>query len=551
MSWITLPSGFFFLLVLLAGSLVPWPARTTESLFIGGNPVAESPLRDLLEKGTPASKPGSPEDTPAEDLRRLYQTNGYQLLWSREDKPTAQAVVVLESLARAGERGLNPEDYGATRWNDWLARLAAGTASAEEGWPAFDVLLSAALMRFADHLHRGRIDTGASRLGIAMERKKPLELAPLVEEIARDTNPVARLDHLDPATEAYRNLKTALHQYRDLANGVSFSPLTLGKSLRPGDQADEVPALRSRLQALAYPVAKPDGGEETRYDERLADTVRLFQTRHGLESDGVVGRQTLRELNVSPAERAAQIRLGLERLRWLPDRVDSPFIVVNVPAFRLYAFEAGAPDFAKPAVAMDVIVGKAVRERRTPVFTADMRSVVFWPYWYVPDSIARKELLPLIERDPDYLDKHDMEFVGDTDSGTARLRQRPGPKNALGPVKFVFPNENGVYLHGTPAQRLFQKARRDFSHGCIRVADPAGLARFVLGREENWDPERIAGAMEGSRTFTVQLSGPIPVYIFYTTALVDGDGQVRFYPDIYGKDAKLVRLLDGDGSMPR
>lgn len=543
------PPGFFLLLLLLAGSLLPWPAGSNEPVPDGGNLGAPSPLHDLLEKGALPSRPGFPVVGPADDLRRLYQANGYQPLWSRDAQPTAPALAVLESLARADERGLNPEDYGGARWNEWLARLAAGTASAEEGWPAFDVLLSAALMRFADHLHRGKIDTGVSGLGIAIERKKPLDPALLAEEIARDADPVARLDRLEPATEAYRNLKAALRQYRDSVNGVSFVPLTLGKSLRPGEQGDEVPLLRSRLQALGYPAAKPEGEVETQYDERLADTVRRFQTRHGLEPDGVVGRQTLKELSVAPAERAVQIRLGLERLRWLPDSLDSPFIVVNVPAFRLYAFETGAPDFARPAAAMDVIVGRAVSARRTPVFAADMRHVVFRPFWNVPDSIAEQELLPLIENDPDYLDRNDMEFVGDAESGAARLRQRPGPRNALGPVKFVFPNAHGVYLHGTPAQRLFQRARRDFSHGCIRVADPLGLARFVLEREGDWDAERISGAMNGDRTFSVPLSRPIPVYIFYTTVLADGEGQVLFYPDVYGMDARLMGLLDGSDAL--
>lgn len=547
MSRIKSPSGFLFLLVLLAGSLLPWPARSNEPFLEGGNVSAPSPLRDLLERGAPASKPGFPLKGLADDLRRLYQANAYQLLWSRGEKPTAQAVAVLESLARADERGLNPEDYGGAQWTGWLARLTAGTASAEESWPAFDVALSAALMRFSDHLYRGRIDIAARGLGIAIERKQPLEPAQLVEEVARDADPVARLDHLEPATGVYRNLKAALRRYREQANSASFIPLTLGKSLRPGEQADAMPALRSRLEALGYAVAKPDGAGETQYDEPMAETVRLFQTRHGLEPDGVVGRQTLKELNVSPAERVAQIRLGLERLRWLPDRLDGPFIVVNVPAFRLFAFEAGAPDFATPVAAMDVIVGRAVSERRTPVFGADMRYVVFRPYWNVPDSIAEKELLPLIESDPGYLDRNDMEFAGDSDSGTVRLRQRPGPKNALGPVKFVFPNANGVYLHGTPAQRLFLKARRDFSHGCIRVADPLGLARFVLEREGGWDVGRITGAMDGNQTFSVPLSRPIPVYIFYTTTLADGAGQVLFHPDIYGQDAKMLRLLDQGG----
>ncbi|WP_054773972.1 L,D-transpeptidase family protein [Methylogaea oryzae] len=275
----------------------------------------------------------------------------------------------------------------------------------------------------------------------------------------------------------------------------------------------------------------------------------------------MVGGQTLLQLNMTPANRLDQLRLGMERLRWLPDKHDGTFLVVNVPSFRLYGFSTGSPNLAKPDIGMNVIVGQAIDTRNTPVFQADMLYLVFRPYWNVPYSIARKELVPLIERDGGYIEKNDMEIVdayGAAEGGALeasaenieavyggklRLRQRPGAKNALGPIKFVFPNMNSVYLHGTPQQRLFLRTRRDFSHGCIRVEDPASLAEFVLKKQDGWDKERIESSMKGDKSFTLRLGAAVPVYIFYTTALADEQGQVQFYPDIYGQDTKLLKLL--------
>jgi murein L,D-transpeptidase YcbB/YkuD len=296
-----------------------------------------------------------------------------------------------------------------------------------------------------------------------------------------------------------------------------------------------------------------------RYDGELVKAVSAFQDRHGLKPDGVLGRETLAALATPLDARVRQIELSLERMRWLPEFPAGPLIAVNIPSFRLWAF-ADAHDDKAAQLSMPVIVGSAVTERKTPVFIGEMRYLEFSPYWNVTPAIQRKEIVPRLARDPGYWEREDFEAVptggksapiASLDSatlaglrtGALRVRQRPGPKNALGGVKFVLPNTMDIYLHGTPAKQLFGKMRRDFSHGCIRVADPPALAAFVLGDQPDWTSERITAAMDAGKTSTVRITRPIPVVIFYTTAIVDSAGRVLFQSDIYDYDRQLENAL--------
>lgn len=284
--------------------------------------------------------------------------------------------------------------------------------------------------------------------------------------------------------------------------------------------------------------------------------VRAFQARHGLVADGVIGRETLARLEVSPAQRVRQIVLGLERLRWTPRLRGTRAIVVNVPEFMLrgYALENGA---AELRLQMRVIVGKALNTR-TPLIAEDMRFIEFSPYWNVPPSIAQAELVPRLRRSPDYFARQGFEFVDGEgrphtaltpDSldavmrGRMRIRQRPGPTNALGDIKFVFPNDDNIYLHHTPSTGLFARPRRDFSHGCIRVEAPVALADFVLQGMPGWDESRIREAMERGSSNTLRLREPLRVVIAYNTVMAAPDGRVMFFPDIYGHDAALDEAL--------
>jgi murein L,D-transpeptidase YcbB/YkuD len=284
--------------------------------------------------------------------------------------------------------------------------------------------------------------------------------------------------------------------------------------------------------------------------------VKRFQGRHGLEPDGVVGKGTLATLNVSVADRVRQIELALERERWLPAMGEHPTVFVNVALFRLWASD---PRNGEEPVRMNVVVGKSLHHR-TPIFIEQMEYVVFRPYWNPPYGITVKEIVPHARRDASYIDSHDFEIVasgaddapalpatpGNLDkvkAGTLHIRQKPGPGNSLGLAKFIFPNAENVYMHGTPAQQLFSRARRDFSHGCIRLEDPARLAEWVLRDQPEWTRERIEAAMNGERPTRVDLRETLRVVLFYVTAHVDSEGVVYFADDIYGDDALLDQAL--------
>ena len=435
-------------------------------------------------------------------------------------------------VAKAAEDGLEPADYHA---------LAPPEA----------------MRRYLRDLHAGRVRAKALgfRVGTSTDEQIDADLRSAVA--AGQLQPL--VDRLTPPLAQYRQLRVALTLYSALAAAPTGPALPLvAKKLSPGDAYAGATALRERLIAFGDLAADapPASGH---YDDTLAAAVRRFQQRHGLDDDGVIGRGTLAALNVPPAARVRQIELAMERLRWLPHRSGRPFIAINIPMFRLWAWDAGAAE-SSPALGMGVIVGRALRTQ-TPVFADQMTHLIFRPYWNVPRSILRNEVLPAAERDATYLARHDMELVnGQGDdakpvaatpealeaarAGALRVRQRPGPKNSLGLAKFIFPNDDNVYLHGTPARELFARSRRDFSHGCVRVEDPAALAQWLLKDQPAWTPERIAAAMNGAAPQRVDLGAPVPVILYYVTAAVmPEDGRLHFADDLYRHDAALERAL--------
>lgn len=356
------------------------------------------------------------------------------------------------------------------------------------------------------------------------------------------------LTHAHPLIDG---LEAALPHYRALAANPAVQaawseplpPLDKpgARKLEPGKPWAGLALLVRRLVALGELPAGASVPE--RYEGAVVDAVVAFQRRHGLEPDGVIGKETLAQLNLSPALRARQIELNLERLRQLP--FASRWLLVNVPEFVLRAY-AGNDEKLR----MKIIVGKALKTR-TPMLVEDLRFIEFSPYWNVPPSIARQETIPKLRSDPAYFDEQGFEFInqaGGIDTtlseenlaavlaGKLRIRQRPGPKNALGGIKFVFPNRENIYLHHTPSVRLFNKARRDFSHGCIRVEEPLALAKFVLANQQDWDEERIKAAMAKGVSATLRLQEPLPVVVAYLTAIATEDGRVSFLPDLYGLD---------------
>ena len=472
-------------------------------------------------------------------------------------RPNASARDGLRLLARAGDDGLSPQDYGAAD----LAGRATALDAAHEAAPAagatFERDLETALLRYFHDLHAGRVDPRALGFRVATRGIAAPDAAAQLHAAAAAGRLAEAAASLRPRFVQYEKLREALARYRTLASGAAPERLPDNATVQVGDAYAGAAALQRRLVAYGdLPEAGPAPGP--RYDAALAEGVERFQRRHGLPATGMLGRATLAALNVPLSRRVQQLELALERLRWLPDWGTQPVIGINIPMFRLWARDPAAPDGI--GADMQVVVGRALNTQ-TPVLADELRYVVFRPYWNVPRSILLHDVLPALERDPAYLQRNDMEIVrgaGDDAQpvaaspgnlallrqGSLRVRQRPGPKNSLGLVKFIFPNDDNVYLHGTPATQLFERARRDFSHGCVRVQDPVALAQWVLRDPPRWTRARIEAAMAATVPQRVDLARPIPVVLYYLSAMVmPGDGLLHFADDIYGHDARLARAL--------
>ena len=485
-------------------------------------------------------------------LRNFYAPRAYAPAWLANGRPTAQAMAVIAILDAADTKGINAVDYDSTRWPERIRNLASANPDAQA---RFDLALSASLMRYISDLHIGRINPRNLRFDLDIETKK-YYLPRLLDEIAKAGDPRTILDTVEPPYDEYKRLQATLATYRRLAaESAMEKPLPEVKSLKPGDAYEALPQLAQRLRRLGD--LKPDAQADAKvYGGAVVDAVKRFQARHGLGADGVVSAKTFKQLNVPLGVRVRQIEWALERWRWAPGDFERPPIVVNIPEFILRAW---SDERGKVGLSMRVVVGQAF-QHQTPVFEAAMRYLVFRPYWNVPPTIQSKELVPHAAKDPNYLARNGYELVSADDKPLpsskvdaailARLRsfdlsvrQKPGPNNALGLVKFMFPNQNNVYLHSTPSQELFSRSRRDFSHGCVRVEDPTALAAWVLREQPQWTPEKIKAAMNGKEPAQVNLREAIPVLIIYTTVTVDNDGTVRFFEDIYGHDAALQNAL--------
>ncbi len=475
--------------------------------------------------------------------------------WLANGRPTADAVEAVNILQNAATDGLDPSDYLANP----LA-LAIDKATQAPLSPAEQSTLSGTLTQAVEHfisdLHYGRVDPRTVHTAFALPSKQ-LDPASYLRQAVANHTLTAAIRDVAPKVPLYLSLRQALAKYRLLANDPALQrriPPMPAKKTAPARAYVGAAALAAKLVALGDMAA---GAKiPARYEGALVDGVKAFQLRHGLTADGVIGKGTLEQINTPIAVRVRQIELTLERLRWTPLLLGNRMIVVNLPEFVLRAYDINEGQISMK-VTMNVIVGKAL-DTKTPVFFEDMRFIEFSPYWNIPPSIVKAETVPKLRRDPAYFNSEGLEFVrGDgrvistlsaanleaLTNGQLRIRQRPGPKNALGDIKFIFPNNDNIYLHHTPAPQLFKRDRRDFSHGCIRVEDPVALARFVLQDQPEWTEERIRGAMENGNSKTIRLKQPLPVVIAYATAIVKGDGKVYFFQDIYGHDKLLDAAL--------
>jgi murein L,D-transpeptidase YcbB/YkuD len=480
-------------------------------------------------------------------------------------EPTPQAQQVIAILLQADQKGLSADDYDGPRWADRLAKLNPATSQPSEvDATQFDAALTVCAMRYISDLHIGKVNPKHFAFGFDIEAKK-YDLPEFLKTNVVDASDVgSALAQVEPPYPGYKRTIQALHTYLQLAKESDGQPLpAVAKPIAPGDSYPGVPQLTSRLRLVGdLPADANVPPDATIYQAPLVDALKSFQRRFGREPDGRITAQTLADLNVPLTSRVRQMQLTLERWRWLAVAPHAAPLVANIPEFRLRAYDENY----KVAFSMNVVVGKAYGHD-TPVFGDSMAYVVFRPYWSVPYSIGRAEFLPKIARDPDYLAKKGFEVVDSKQnvvtsgtvtpevleqlrSGKLFIRQTPGPKNSLGLVKFIFPNNYNVYMHDTPEQVFFSKSRRDFSHGCIRLEKPADVAVWVLRNNPGWDMDRVRAAMNGSTTQQVNLARPIPVLIVYGTAIVTEDGIVHFYDDIYGHDAALEKVLQKGYPFP-
>ena len=511
-------------------------------------PTSTPELQALLASETP------PEGVNANvwaDATTFYAAREATLAWVAGNGPTEKTFAALDTLRAAEQHGLDPQHYDEAE-----LRTLASVLDDEEGDPEeraeqlarLDVALTSALLELGRHVATGRLEPASIDPRWNTKREPPDYVAALQHASEGEDTVPLYLDAIEPRHPEYRALREHLTALR--ARSGEGWPTVPRASMKVGQwNGAVVPPLRERLAAGGY-VPSTAPMDSAQYDAEIETAVKAFQKHHGLAVTGTLDRATIHELNVPLDGRLTQIAINLERWRWMPDDLGSRHFLVNVPEFHLYARENG-----RTALDMRVVVGK--RGNETPLFADEMETVVFSPYWNVPETIALEETAPAVQRDPAYLARNNMEVIdasgrvvppevipwGDEAALEGyRFRQRPGAGNALGYVKFLFPNRHAVYLHDTPADALFKRIGRAFSHGCVRVEEPERLARYVLRDQSKWSDDAIRAAMRAGTERHVRLTEKIPIYLVYMTAFVHADGALYFRDDVYGYDARQARL---------
>jgi len=547
-------------LFLLLATLSVAPAPRAEEAATGGR-VADR-LRQRLE----TVPPGTALAAFDEALHRVdlvldfYRGRGYAPAWTDDRGPLAAADSLGAALVGLDAEGLQIRDYHLDALAQARARLGDrrwfGTRPAPHVLADFDLLATDAYLLAVTQCLGGRLDPRAFDPDWIADRRSADVVAVLAGALAAD-GVGGSLKRLLPAHSGYAALRRAYAQHRALAAVGAWPAMPAGGKLEPGDRDPRVPLLRARLAASGdLAPGRGFSPDAEYYDQDLAEAVRRFQARFGLDRDGVIGQATQAELGATVEDRVRQIRVNLERWRWLPADLGHRRVEVNIPDYRLEVIHGDSV-----VLAMPVIVG--LPTRRTPVFSAKLNSLVFSPDWEVPPKLAIEDKLPLIQQDPGYLQEFGFEVIAgwgekatvvdpegvawdDVPAGSFpyRLRQLPGPLNALGLVKFNLPNRFNVYLHDTPNRGLFARAKRAFSAGCVRIQKPEEFAVYLLRGDERWPRSRIAEAMASGREQAVRVPAPIPIHLLYWTAWVDRQGSVVFRPDVYQIDSLTAMALE-------
>ena len=479
-----------------------------------------------------------------QQVQQFYQDRNDELAWTRDGKPTQAAVTLITLFNDAAKKGLKPEDYDASRWSERQNKLAQILAShdtsdtAQDTVAQFDAAMTIDAMRYASDLHEGRVNPQSLNFDIDVPGKRAaFDLPTFVNEQLVDADDVAGvITGIEPQNPMYKNTEAALARYLDLAKQQGAQPAQQLPPVGKGAAGPGYPGMQAVLARLQLEGDLSD----TSSPDSVSAGVKHWQERHGLTDSGKLDQATIDSLNVPLDTRVQQMGLALERWRWLPDQYQQPRVLVNLPEYVVRTYDADH----NLAFKMKVVDGEA-DGHDTPMFVRQMRFVIFRPYWNLPISIIKKEMQKHLG-DAAYLEKHGYEVKSPTE-----IRQKPGPKNSLGLVKFMFPNEYDIYLHSTPEMSLFNLTKRDRSHGCVRLNDAEKMANWVLDGQGDWDSGKIHQAMYGPSdggqpedNKQVNLKTPLPVVLTYLTATADEDGSIHFFDDVYGYDKALQAALD-------
>ncbi len=485
----------------------------------------------------------------------FYSQRQFEPIWTKEGKLTSLAYELRFEIRQVADDALNPESYHLALmeafFESYEKKLASGSPLAGVELAELELLLSDAYFRLALDLDLGKVDPSKLKAKWGIPRKtQSKDYGGLLTQAARDQDLRTVLISLYPNTPSYRKGKLRLRQLEEYAQRQgAWKPIKSDRAVRLGESSPILPQVRERLAFWGFSSMEVVKDPKL-YDSLLLDQMRAFQEQRGLKADGILGQSTLVALNTSPAQLMDKIRINLERMRWVPaEFFEKEAILVNVPSFQV-VYRRGMDTL----FSTKVIVGTV--KNQTPIFTAPMSYLVLSPYWNIPPSIARKETLPAIRRNPGYLNANHLEVVTTAGQPVSMsrvnwkaspfpylIRQKPGDHNALGLVKFMFPNSYNVYLHDTPSKQLFEREVRAFSHGCIRMEHPEVFAALLLKDRQEWPLERMQEVMRQGKEEIVTLTNKIPVAILYFTFLVSPTGAPVFYEDIYGRDEELLLLL--------
>ncbi|GAA4445245.1 L,D-transpeptidase family protein [Pontibacter saemangeumensis] len=533
------------------------PQATTDSVFV----------KNFIQQ--------KPEFKKQEELMFLfYGDRDYKLAWFRENELVPETQKFMAAIDNASKEGLDPKNYRLPEIDKMLGQYKAlepSDTARLELQQKIDLALTASYFNYASDFYRGRVNPDDANEVTWDVKKNKIKLHKALQTILKERESTYPYYEFEALHAGYTRLRDKLQVYRALQEKGGWPKVELGnrKTLQPGDTGAVVVTLRKRLDPeIKLNAADPN---MRKYDEKLVQQVKQFQMQNGLAEDGILGGKTLATLNIPLEDRIRQIMINMERWRWIPKRMvpkslEQKYIWVNIPEYKLYIYEDpdGEPDAErqyKQVMDMRVIVGKTMHS--TPIFSDKLEYVVMAPYWNVPNTIVEAEIKPHMLTNPNWLATQNMEVVTrdkarkpvspasiDWENVTEKnfnylVRQKPGPKNSLGSIKFLFPNEYAVYLHDTPADALFSQTSRDFSHGCVRVEYPVELAKYLLQDQSEWSESEIRSTMTGDEETWVTLPNKVQVYIVYFTSWVDENGVIHFRDDIYGHDKKLEQEYFG------